>query len=81
MIHQNFIDIDSMIIKAMINFADSQQNYASLGVQKTESLNVQLEVPPGQTSGLVVHEESAMLVVSHVAAQSPAFRSVTSLIS
>ncbi|XP_075970161.1 glutamate receptor interacting protein isoform X3 [Anticarsia gemmatalis] len=54
---------------------DSQQNYMSMGVCRTESLNIQLEVPPGQSSGLAVHEENAMLVISHVAAQSPAYRS------
>ncbi|XP_049865683.1 glutamate receptor-interacting protein 2 isoform X2 [Pectinophora gossypiella] len=54
---------------------DSQQNYASMGVCRTESLNIQLEVPPGQSSGLAVHEENGALVISHVAAQSPAFRS------
>lgn len=46
----------------------------SMGVCRTESLNIQLEVPPGQSSGLAVHEENAMLVISHVAAQSPAYR-------
>ncbi|XP_047020257.1 glutamate receptor-interacting protein 1 isoform X2 [Helicoverpa zea] len=54
---------------------DSQQNYMSMGVCRTESLNIQLEVPPGQSSGLAVHEENAMLVISHVASQSPAYRS------
>ncbi|KAL0892515.1 hypothetical protein ABMA27_015617 [Loxostege sticticalis] len=54
---------------------DSQQNYMSLGVCRTESLNIQLEVPPGLSSGLAVHEENAALVISHVAAQSPAYRS------
>ncbi|XP_053602384.1 glutamate receptor-interacting protein 1 isoform X3 [Plodia interpunctella] len=52
-----------------------QQNYMSMGVCRTESLNIQLEVPPGQSSGLAVHEENAVLVISHVAAQSPAYRS------
>ncbi|CAB3228013.1 unnamed protein product [Arctia plantaginis] len=54
---------------------DSQQNYMSMGVCRTESLNIQLEVPPGQSCGLAVHEDNAMLVISHVAAQSPAYRS------
>ncbi|KAH9639572.1 hypothetical protein HF086_005829 [Spodoptera exigua] len=54
---------------------DSQQNYMSMGVCRTESLNIQLEVPPGQSSGLAVHEENAMLIISHVASQSPAYRS------
>ncbi|XP_059061375.1 glutamate receptor-interacting protein 2 [Achroia grisella] len=54
---------------------DSQQNYMSMGVCRTESLNIQLEVPPGQSSGLAVHEENSALVISHLAAQSPAYRS------
>ncbi|RVE47556.1 hypothetical protein evm_007815 [Chilo suppressalis] len=54
---------------------DNQQNYMSLSVCRTESLNIQLEVPPGQSSGMAVHEENATLVVSHVATQSPAYRS------
>ncbi|XP_045487569.1 glutamate receptor-interacting protein 2 isoform X1 [Pieris rapae] len=54
---------------------DNQQNYMSMGVCRTESLNIQLEVPPGQSSGLLVHEDNATLVVSHVAPQSPAYRS------
>lgn len=53
---------------------DSAQNYASMGVCRTESLNIQLEVPPGQSSGLAVHEENGLLVISHVATQSPAYR-------
>lgn len=53
---------------------DSQQNYMSMGVCRTESLNIQLEVAPGQSSGLAVHEDNSMLVISHVAAQSPAYR-------
>ncbi|KOB74474.1 putative glutamate receptor interacting protein 1 [Operophtera brumata] len=54
---------------------DSQSNYMSMGVCRTEALNIQLEVPPGQSCGLAVHEENAGLVISHVAVQSPAFRS------
>ncbi|XP_026328767.1 glutamate receptor-interacting protein 1 isoform X3 [Hyposmocoma kahamanoa] len=54
---------------------ESAQNYASMGVCRTESLNIQLEVPPGQSSGLAVHEENGLLVISHVATQSPAYRS------
>ncbi|XP_045520831.1 glutamate receptor-interacting protein 2 isoform X2 [Pieris brassicae] len=54
---------------------DNQQNYMSMGVCRTESLNIQLEVPPGQSSGLLVHEDNATLVISHVAPQSPAYRS------
>ncbi|XP_052750796.1 glutamate receptor-interacting protein 1 isoform X2 [Galleria mellonella] len=54
---------------------DSQQNYTSMGVCRTESLNIQLEIPPGQSSGLAVHEENATLIISHLATQSPAYRS------
>ncbi|XP_038210463.1 glutamate receptor-interacting protein 1 isoform X3 [Zerene cesonia] len=54
---------------------DSQQNYMNMGICRTESLNIQLEVPPGQNSGLVVHEENASLILSHIAPQSPAYRS------
>ncbi|XP_063620977.1 glutamate receptor-interacting protein 1 isoform X1 [Cydia splendana] len=54
---------------------DSQQNYMSMGVCRTDSLNIQLEVPPGHSSGLAVHEENCALLISHVAAQSPAYRS------
>ncbi|XP_047515749.1 glutamate receptor-interacting protein 2 isoform X1 [Pieris napi] len=54
---------------------DNQQNYMSMGVCRTESLNIQLEVPPGHSSGLLVHEDNATLVISHVAPQSPAYRS------
>ncbi|XP_073951344.1 glutamate receptor interacting protein isoform X2 [Choristoneura fumiferana] len=54
---------------------DSQQNYMSMAVCRTDSLNIQLEVPPGQSSGLAVHEENTNLVISHVAVQSPAYRS------
>lgn len=53
---------------------DGQQNYMSLGMCRSESLNIQLEVPPGQTSGLAVHDENAILIISHVATQSPAYR-------
>lgn len=49
----------------------------SMGLCRTEALNVQLEVPPGQSCGLAVHEENAGLVISHVAVQSPAYRYVT----
>ncbi|CAH2074978.1 unnamed protein product, partial [Iphiclides podalirius] len=54
---------------------DNQQNYMNLGVCRTESLNIQLDVPPGQSTGLAVHEENSMLVISHVIPQSPAYRS------
>ncbi|XP_045492867.1 glutamate receptor-interacting protein 1 isoform X2 [Colias croceus] len=54
---------------------DNQQNYMNMGICRTESLNIQLEVPPGQNSGLVVHEENASLILSHIAPQSPAYRS------
>ncbi|XP_045764879.1 glutamate receptor-interacting protein 2 isoform X1 [Maniola jurtina] len=54
---------------------DGQQNYMNMGVCRTESLNIQLEVPPGQTSGLAVHDENAALIISHVAPQSTAYRS------
>jgi hypothetical protein len=50
-------------------------------VCRTESLNIQLEVPPGQSSGLAVHEENSILVISHVAAQSPAYRFVNLALS
>ncbi|XP_061377980.1 glutamate receptor-interacting protein 1 isoform X1 [Danaus plexippus] len=53
---------------------DGQQNYMSLGMCRSESLNIQLEVPPGQTSGLAVHDENGLLIISHVATQSPAYR-------
>lgn len=46
----------------------------SMAVCRTDSLNIQLEVPPGQSSGLAVHEENTNLVISHVAVQSPAYR-------
>lgn len=58
----------------LINLIDGQQNYMNMGVCRTESLNIQLEVPPGQTSGLAVHDENAALIISHVATQSPAYR-------
>lgn len=48
----------------------------AMGLSRNESLNIQLEVPPGQSCGLAVHEENAMLVISHVATQSPAYRQV-----
>ncbi|KAJ0180144.1 hypothetical protein K1T71_004735 [Dendrolimus kikuchii] len=54
---------------------ETQQNYMAMGLSRSESLNIQLEVPPGQSCGLAVHEENAVLVISHVAAQSPAYRS------
>ncbi|CAG4936639.1 unnamed protein product [Colias eurytheme] len=54
---------------------DNQQNYMNMGICRTESLNIQLEVPPGQNSGLVVHEENGSLILSHIAPQSPAYRS------
>ncbi|CAG5042740.1 unnamed protein product [Parnassius apollo] len=54
---------------------DNQQNCMNLGVCRTESLNIQLDVLPGQSSGLAVHEENSMLVISHVIPQSPAYRS------
>lgn len=58
----------------MMLHTESQSNYMSMGVCRTEALNIQLEVPQGQSCGLAVHEENAGLVISHVAAQSPAFR-------
>ncbi|XP_050676363.1 glutamate receptor-interacting protein 1 isoform X2 [Leptidea sinapis] len=54
---------------------DNQQNYMSMGVCRTESLNIQLEVPPGHSSGLLVHEDNSSLVISHIAPQSPSYRS------
>lgn len=47
---------------------------STVGVCRSESLNVQLEVPPGQSSGLAVHEDNCVLVVSHMVLNSPAFR-------
>ncbi|XP_021202694.1 glutamate receptor-interacting protein 2 isoform X3 [Bombyx mori] len=57
------------------DYAENQQNYMSMGVCRVESLNIQLEVPPGQSSGLAVHEDNTVLVISHVSSQSPAYRS------
>ncbi|VVC92247.1 unnamed protein product, partial [Leptidea sinapis] len=54
---------------------NNQQNYMSMGVCRTESLNIQLEVPPGHSSGLLVHEDNSSLVISHIAPQSPSYRS------
>ncbi|XP_013177994.1 PREDICTED: glutamate receptor-interacting protein 1 isoform X1 [Papilio xuthus] len=54
---------------------DNQQSYMNVGVCRTESLSVQLEVPPGQSSGLALHEDNAHLLISHVQPHSPAYRS------
>ncbi|CAG9126851.1 unnamed protein product [Plutella xylostella] len=55
---------------------DSQPTYMSTGaIYRSEALNVQLEVPPGHSSGVSIHEEGGALVIVHIAPQSPAYRS------
>ncbi|KPJ15876.1 Glutamate receptor-interacting protein 2 [Papilio machaon] len=54
---------------------DNQQSYMNVGVCRTESLSVQLEVPPGHCSGLALHDDNSQLIISHVQPHSPAYRS------
>ncbi|XP_013134442.1 PREDICTED: glutamate receptor-interacting protein 2 isoform X2 [Papilio polytes] len=48
---------------------------AGAGVCRTEALSVQLEVPPGHSSGLALAQHAAHLRIAHVQPHSPAYRS------